>query len=210
MYLGGTTSVSGFLTRLQLFGVSLLIGPSPMLEFEGIGFGWAPIGLAVKSFFRTTMSSRRLLLTYSNSVGYSCDTACCLPVVRHTKFITKVTAMRFRQGTRELQWLPQVDNTLPRSCTGCGVISFSGRLMGNGFRSCHLATNLDNSCLQKNTCTKNIHPWSTYNLYCLYSAAKSCNIYLKYLPPPPPPLIIIVITLPATSKGLPCSKLHGC
>ena len=69
MYLGGTLSVSGFLIHLQLFGVSVLGEPSPMLE--GISFGRAPIGFAVKSLFQKTMSSRRLLLTYSNSVGYS-------------------------------------------------------------------------------------------------------------------------------------------
>ena len=42
MYFGGTLSVSGFLIHLQLFGVSVLGGPSPMLE--GIGFRWALIG----------------------------------------------------------------------------------------------------------------------------------------------------------------------
>ena len=65
--------ISGFLIHQQLFGVSVLGEPSPMLE--GIGFGWAPIGFAVQSLFRKktykTMSSRRLLLTYSNSVRYS-------------------------------------------------------------------------------------------------------------------------------------------
>ena len=37
----------------------------------GIGFGWAPIGFAIKSLLQETMSSRRLLLTYSNFVEYS-------------------------------------------------------------------------------------------------------------------------------------------
>ena len=49
-YFGGTLSVSGFLIHLQLFGVSVLGRPSPMLE--GIGFGWAPIGFAVKSLLK--------------------------------------------------------------------------------------------------------------------------------------------------------------
>ena len=43
MYFGGTLSVSGFL-------IPTTLRPSPMLE--GIGFGWAPIGFAVKSLFQ--------------------------------------------------------------------------------------------------------------------------------------------------------------
>ena len=50
-YLGGTLSVSGFLIHLQLFGLLVFGGPSPSLE--GIGFGWAPIDVAVKSLFHT-------------------------------------------------------------------------------------------------------------------------------------------------------------
>ena len=46
-------------------------GAQKRLLLWGISFGWAPIGFAVKSLFQKAMSSRRLLLTYSNSVGYS-------------------------------------------------------------------------------------------------------------------------------------------
>ena len=60
---------------IYLFGVSVLGGPSPMLE--GIGFGWAPIDVAMfcsqitfSKKHQKTMSGQRLLLTYSNSVGY--------------------------------------------------------------------------------------------------------------------------------------------
>ena len=41
---------------------------------EGIGFGWAAIGFAVKSLLNNdVLSSRRPLLTHRNFVGYSCS-----------------------------------------------------------------------------------------------------------------------------------------
>ena len=93
----GPNRFSGFGISLHVFGwyptqVFLYIYNSlgywfwvGHLRLEGIGFGWASIGFAFKSLVPKTMSSRGLLLTYSNSVGYSqgspngCKNACLLP-----------------------------------------------------------------------------------------------------------------------------------
>ena len=111
--------------HLQLFGVSALGGASPMLE--GIDFGWAPIGFAVNSLFQKTMSSRRLVLTYSNSVGYSCVpfTMFLLPVQKNITQNVMSAARLFTWvgcagGRRSCKWLGQTQQN-------CAHVSFEVR-----------------------------------------------------------------------------------